>query len=240
MTARTGRPHTKIFREERERPALLFIDQGHTTWFGSRVRLKSVAIAELAGLLTWAILANGDRIGALVHSVDTEPRLFRPARARRSMLRILADVARANAALPGAGQPATRLPNALRELHRIRRPGSQVFVISDFAQLDDDGERELSDIARNTELVLLRISDRLDAELPPPDRYAIQHGDQLRQIDTADRGGRNAFAAAWRARTERLAALARRARAPLIDLDTADNPLDVLIPHAGHARGGRV
>ena len=121
-----------------------------------------------------------------------------------------------------------------------RVPGSQVFVISDFAQLDDDGERELSDIARNTELVLLRISDRLDAELPPPDRYAIQHGDQLRQIDTADRGGRNAFAAAWRARTERLAALARRARAPLIDLDTADNPLDVLIPHAGHARGGRV
>jgi len=45
VTARKNSPHTKVFREERESPALLFVDQTQPMFFGSVQRLKSVAVA---------------------------------------------------------------------------------------------------------------------------------------------------------------------------------------------------
>ena len=46
VTARTGRPHTKLFREERERPVWLLVDIGPTMRFGTRVAFKSVIAAQ--------------------------------------------------------------------------------------------------------------------------------------------------------------------------------------------------
>ena len=46
VTARTGRVHTKVFHEERERPVLLLADLGPQTFFGTRQRLN--ASTELA------------------------------------------------------------------------------------------------------------------------------------------------------------------------------------------------
>ena len=48
VTARKNKPHTKIFREERERPTLVVVDQSQNMFFGSKLRLKSVAAAEIA------------------------------------------------------------------------------------------------------------------------------------------------------------------------------------------------
>lgn len=227
VTARTARPHTKVFREERERPALLFADQSSATFFGSRVRLKSVAIAELTALLTWAIMANGDRVGALVYACDGRPHLYRPARARRTVMRILAELARANRALP-AERDVLGFAEALRELHRIRRPGQQVFVLSEFSRLDANAERELREISRNTELVLVSVTDPLDAELPPPDLYAVRHGNERRNVDTADQRLRSSFARRFAAREQQLGRIARDCRAARLDVATPDNPIEII------------
>ncbi len=225
VTARTCRPHTKVFREERERPALLFLDQSAATYFGSRRRLKSVAIAELGALLTWAIIANGDRVGALIYACDGNPHLYRPARARRTVMRILAELSRANRALPAEDNMLT-FAAALRELHRIRRPGQQVFILSDFSGLDAAGERELREISRNTELVLISVADPLDAELPPPDLYPVRHGSERRNIDAADQRLRASFARRFADRQARLGRLAHECRAARLDLGTPDNPIE--------------
>src|SRR5690606_16242665 len=42
VTARTGRPFIKVFREERERPVIIGVDQSHNMFFGSHVAFKSV------------------------------------------------------------------------------------------------------------------------------------------------------------------------------------------------------
>jgi hypothetical protein len=70
-------PHTKVFREERERPALLFVDQSQHMFFGSQQRLKSVAAAELAARIAWQITAGGDRIGGMVLD-NLGHHMFRP------------------------------------------------------------------------------------------------------------------------------------------------------------------
>ncbi len=77
VTARTGKPHVKVYQEERERPVVLFLDLNPGMFFGSRGMLKSVAAARAAALIAWAAAAHGDRIGALLFNggyCDLQPR----------------------------------------------------------------------------------------------------------------------------------------------------------------------
>lgn len=68
VTARTNRPFTKVFREERERPVIVAVDQTHNMYFGSQVAFKSVIAAQAAALFCWLAIDNGDRVGGLVFS----------------------------------------------------------------------------------------------------------------------------------------------------------------------------
>src|SRR5580704_9496252 len=65
VTARTGRPHTKLFTEERERSVLVVLSCNPSLRFGTRVRFKSVQAARTAALIAWATALSGDRIGAI-------------------------------------------------------------------------------------------------------------------------------------------------------------------------------
>jgi hypothetical protein len=49
VMARTGQPHTKLFREERERPVLVCVDLRSHMFFATRGAYKSVAAVEAAG-----------------------------------------------------------------------------------------------------------------------------------------------------------------------------------------------
>ena len=101
VTARTGKAHTKVFREERERPVLTVVDARRNMAFGSRVRFKSVAACELAALIAWRALAAGDRSGGLIAAPDAV-HLHRPSRTRSAVLAWLNALAAATAGPPHA------------------------------------------------------------------------------------------------------------------------------------------
>ena len=63
VTARSGKPHTKLFEEEREQGLLLALDCNPGMRFGTRVRFKSVQAARAGALLAWMASAAGDRVG---------------------------------------------------------------------------------------------------------------------------------------------------------------------------------
>src|SRR5690554_726431 len=88
VTARIGKPFTKVFREERERPVIIAVDQTSSMYFGSQVAFKSVIAAQAAAIFCWMAIDNGDRVGGLVYG-DTEQSLVRPKRSRRSALHLL-------------------------------------------------------------------------------------------------------------------------------------------------------
>ena len=85
VTARSGRPHVKLFREKRERPVWLLVDIGPRMRFGTRVAFKSVIAARAAALLAWAAADRGDRVGGMVFD---ESRSFerRPATRAHGLL----------------------------------------------------------------------------------------------------------------------------------------------------------
>src|SRR5215510_13575283 len=87
VTARTRKTHSRVFTEERERTTLLLVDQRVTMFFGSVRKMKSVTAAEAAALAAWRVLAQQDRVGALVFD-DSHIEEVRPHRSRANVMRI--------------------------------------------------------------------------------------------------------------------------------------------------------
>ena len=75
VTARRGKPHTKLFREERERPVWLLLDLNPGLFFGSKRQLKSALLLRAAALLGWVAVEGGDRLGAVVQEHPDDARL---------------------------------------------------------------------------------------------------------------------------------------------------------------------
>jgi len=225
VTARRGRPHTKLFREERERSVWLLVELGAGMYFASRGQLKSALAVRAAALLAWAAVAGGDRVGAVIVDSTARPCCLPPRAREAGALPVLRElVARQPRApaVPAAGQSDA----ALRQLAAVVRPGSLVLALSDFAGLDAAAEAHWLALAARNECRLFQISDRLEREGLPDGRYRGGLPGRLETLDGA--ALRRAWAGAWQARGARLGALARRLRAPLITLDTATPAVQAL------------
>ena len=238
VTARTGKPHTKVFREERNRPVFLWVDLRAPMMFATRGVYKSVVAAELAALIAWSAIGNGDQLGGLVFSEQQHDEL-RPRLGRRAALRVLQLVATGAAwnavDAPTGDSDTDATGHALLRLTRVARPGSMLFLLSDFAYLDDDSERHVRQLAARSDVFLVQIYDPLEAELPPPGRYRIQVGRRTLTIDSSDPAVRERHRQAFRSRCDRLAALARVPGVRLLRCATSDDPYQVLLQRFARA-----
>ena len=237
VTARTGTAHTKLFREERERPVLVVVDQRSSMFFGSSHCFKSVIGAQLASLLAWSALDNGERVGGLVFN-DGGHREVRPRRSRRNVLALLSQVEHYNKQLPGdAESDAQNFADMLANLRRIARPGSSLFLISDFRGAEDEHAQEhLFQLAQHTEITALACSDPLENALPRAGRYAVTDGIERSELATADRRLRTSYKQSADQRAASLAQSLRRLGIPLLRASTNEAPFVLLQTYYGDSR----
>lgn len=229
VTARTGKPHTKMFREERERPVFLWVDLRVPMFFATRGVFKAVLAARLASLIAWSAVYNGDRVGAVIFSEHVHHEL-RPQRGKIGVLRLINQLVDHPAWMrdspvlpePGAGS------RALMRLRRVLRPGSLVFLLSDFRNLDDAAETQLLRISRNNEVAMVHIHDTLESELPPAGLYRVSDGSEELLLDTYDRRRVEAYRRHYYEHCERLARLARLGNMRLLSCTTGEDPVTVL------------
>lgn len=226
VTARTQVPHTKLFREERERPVILMLDQRAPMFFGSQYCFKSVVAAHAAALLGWAALNNNDRVGALVFG-DTDASDIRPKRSRHTLLSILRAIQTLNRQLTSPLPPRERITLAQRlsDLRRIAKPGSAVMIISDFHDVDEQCDERLYQLARHGDLTLLHVSDLLEMHLPDNLRLTVSNGQQRRTVDTHNRQFNQMFEQEFSQQLQHLQRLSTRLALPLLQLSTAQAPL---------------
>ena len=237
VTARTGNAHTKLFREERERPVLVVVDQRNSMFFGSSHCLKSVLAAHLGALLAWSALHNGDRVGGLVFN-ETGHQDIRPRRSRKTVLALLSQIVDYNRSLPLETAPATTdFADMITNLRRIARPGSSLFIVSDFRGADSDRAREqLFELAKHTEITAIACSDPLEARLPRAGSYTVTDGARRCQLHTADRGLRQRFQSRHEALQQRLSTDFLRLGIPLLNIRTSDAPVALLQTYYGESR----
>lgn len=178
VTARTGRPHIKIYQEERERPVVILSDFNPSMYFGTRVAFKSVLAARLAALIAWTAVKQGDRVGGLVYSASRHDE-FMPRSRDAGILPWLASLSEytAERANPAREEPRL-LSDALLRLRRVARPGSILVLISDFYHVDADSEKHLSRLRAHNDVLVYHICDILELNPPRPAIYAMTNGDQ--------------------------------------------------------------
>lgn len=165
VTARTGKVHTKLFREEKERPVFVLADLTTGMQYGSVLLTKAVQAAHLAALIGWHARERGDKFGGVIFN-DQLVRELKPASRSVSVLRFAQQLIElGQASTPPTDNPLT-LATAVGQLRRLVRPGSLIYLISDFSQLDDNVLRHLQAMRQHNELRLCQISDPLDLQLP--------------------------------------------------------------------------
>lgn len=223
VTARTQVPHTKLFREERERPVILMLDQRPGMFFGSRTCFKSVLAAHCAATLGWVALGNNDRIGGLIFN-DTSERDLRPQRSRHALLSLLQEIHHFNRELqsPISNPEATSLATRLNDLSRIAKPGSAVVIISDFTGFDPECEERLYQLSRHCDVTLLHISDPIEMALPEGHMLNITDGQRRRRLDTNNRAVQRDYRKHYENQREQLRHSATRLNVPLLPLTTTE------------------
>ena len=225
VTARTNKPHVKVFTEERERTVLLCIDANAAMRFGTRGTFKSVQAARAAALLGWQANGSSDRVGCLVFGATDGIAYFRPTRSRHALwqtLKLLSEPAQDVPVAPDV---------ALKYLEPLVPRGALVLLIADFQDATDMLERRLGDMRRKCDVVLIAINDPADREIPPMETviFSDNAGHKL-TLDTDNPAGRLAYAQQWQENRARLEEIAARKGIGIVDLHTDKDVYDELLP----------
>ncbi len=225
VTARTGKPHVKLFREERERAVLVWADFRRPMFFATRGRFKAIQAARAATLAGWGAALRGDRLGGLIFS-EFEHRELRPQRGDRAVLNLIRTFT--TFPTPNSTDQAHENPQAFSQalirLRRVAMPGSLIFLFSDFRGLTETDQTHLTQLSRHNDVTLFFLHDPLERSLPPPQgRYPVSFGQaQPRLLHVNNPQLRAEYAAHFQKRLEQLTTLCRTLGALLISCSTDD------------------
>ncbi|WP_409439769.1 DUF58 domain-containing protein [Psychromonas sp. GE-S-Ul-11] len=165
VTARTGKAHTKLFQEEKERPVFLLVDLSDSMIFGSQFVFKSVQACHLASLLSWQAKQRNDRLGGIVFN-QQEVAELKPTSRNKGLMAFLhqSQILCQKSAFKIPQQQSLFLQ--LKRLSHLVQTGSQVHLISDFSQLDEACYKLINLLRRHNQVTIWQISDPLESHLP--------------------------------------------------------------------------
>ena len=238
VTARAGKPHTKLYQEERERPVVLLVDFNPGMFFGSTNSLKSVLAAKAAALIAWSVAARGDRIGALI--INSSHQELSPKTGKRGVLQLIRElVIHGDPQVglnPSSVNSHTRMNDELKRLRRLAKPGSLVFIISDFYDIDAETAAHLQQLSRHSDIQAIQIVDPLELAPPPPDRYAVTDGKSSGVVNIKSKRGYEKYSQFFNQHHQKIQDLMRKQNIPLLQLSTEDDVLLTLQKNFGNSK----
>lgn len=226
VTARRGRPHTKLFREERERPVLIFVDLHPGMYFGSRVQYKSVLAGQIGALLGWAAVRAGNRVGGLINAAEGHQEIH-PAARLRGLLALLHGMVRLQPKKPGSLR-RSYMDLSLARVDRLVLPGTLIVIISDFREMGDEADKHLGVLARHNDVIVSFTFDPLEATPPSAGRYRLGDRHQRLTLDTGSSLIAEQWKAQFQAHREKVREHCRRHGIHYMEVATTDKLLRAL------------
>jgi hypothetical protein len=175
VTARTGEPHMKVFREERKPGVFIVVDRRQDMRFGTRCRLKVTQAVRAAAVMAFdARLRNAPVAGVLLESAQ---------KSKLSWIAESFDEAGVFNFIHAANKPCPSpvsaqltppvsdineesLSHVIKLLTPMLAQGSSVILISDFHDLDDSCRSSLLELSMTHHLQAIHIIDPVEVELP--------------------------------------------------------------------------
>ena len=215
VTARSSKPHIKIYEEERELTMMLLVDVSGSRMFGTAERLKKSVMTEIAAVLAFSAAQNNDKVGCIFFS-DRVEKFIPPKKGRSHILMIIRELVKFR-----PESPRTAISEAVRYLTNVNKKRCTAFILSDFmnaprdrAALDD----ALKIAGGKHDLVGIRVLDPREAAMPDVGIVELQDAETGRKawVDTSSARVREHYAESWRERDEAVGDMLRRNR-----IDTA-------------------
>jgi len=233
VTARTGKPHTKLFTEEQQKPVILYIDLCDSMQFGSTLMLKSIQAAHMASLIAWLSLANKDKVGAIIN-LGTEQVQIKPkenVKGILSLLQSLVDNQFNSLQIFNDNHTTTEdWSNSLATLNRLVHKGSEVIIISDFTKYCIEHELYFNQLKQHNLVRFVHISDPLEeGNTPFRGIETVTDYFQTRWLNFSATSTRNGIKKSFDSHKDRLLLLCRKLGVPYTNLTTNASLLKQLI-----------
>lgn len=188
VTNRTGKPHVRVYTEERDRPVLVVVDQRLPMFFGSQRVMKSVTAAEVAAITAWRVIGVGDRVGAILFN-DHRQVEARPARSDKKVMGWLGDLAAMNTALSvnsGIEARPTALLDALKAASRMISHDYLVVLVSDFHGWNDACLDVIRRMSQHNDIICSLVYDPLERDIARAEKLVVSDGLYQLEINPAD------------------------------------------------------
>jgi uncharacterized protein (DUF58 family) len=219
VTARTGSPHLKVFKEERERHVVICVDMNATMRFGTKNTFKSVQAARITALLGWGAIAQQDRVSiCFFGDVPEGIQLFAPRRSKKSFCSVLKKLSE-----PPVESHHVHLSEALQYISKRVHTGSLIYLVSDFMDIDKTFEQEacVSQISKKCDVVFIGVNDQADKLIYPMGVIGLQErGKEKMNVDTENLAGQKAYASLWQEHQEKLQEITTRYKIPMLEMMT--------------------
>jgi len=151
VTARTGTPHVKKFKEERELTVILLVDASSSGRFGTFEKYKEELAAELCALLAFSAIKNNDKVGLIVFT-DKIEKFIPPQKGKPHVLRLIREILYFT-----PERTKTDIAGALEFFSKVIKRRSVVFLISDF--LSEDYFTPLRIANKKHDIIAVKITD---------------------------------------------------------------------------------
>ena len=228
VTARSHKPHIKVYEEERELTMMLMVDVSGSRMFGTTDSLKKNIITELAAVLAFSASQTGDKVGCIFFS-DKVEKFIPPKKGRSHILAIIRELV---GFVPESN--GTAISEAVRYLTGVNKKRCTAFLLSDFlnSKRDDEALSDSLKIATSRhDIIALKVSDPREREMPDVGIVELQDSETGRKVwvDTASSAVRDHYAKAWEEREERTRGLLLHNRIDIADRSTDSDYVAELI-----------
>lgn len=229
VTARTGKPHTKLFSTEKERMVYACVDMRSPMFFATQGVFKSVQAATLAAYISWHTAYQGDRIGGIIFN-DQETMECRPARGKKGVLPFLQALSDRAAFSPDkiARSNSTTMDGPMSHLRQVVRPGSAVFIISDFRQPAAAMGDHLFNIATHSDVILCFLHDPIEEALPANYYLPVVNGSDELELNTYKKNNLELYHKKFTARKETIKSFSHHPRIHFLSCSTKDDCFEIL------------
>lgn len=222
VSARFGHPFSKIFEEERELTVMLLIDISNSALFGTSYGRKRDLAAEIAAVLAFSAVANGDKVGAIFYS-DKVELYVAPKKGRQHALYMVREML----SLEPTGK-GTQVTTALKYFNNAIKQASIAFILSDF--IDDNYEDALRVAGKKHDLIGIKLYDKMDKELPNAGLVQVLDAEsgEMEWVDTGNAYVRRKYEEEFFKITSYSAEVFKKAGSDLLHVKTGDDYVKVL------------